>query len=61
VVLLVDDEPWFSEALHAVLEAEGIGCAIETDMTGAVHYLERHDVAVVVTDIMMPAGADYAH
>lgn len=59
-VLLVDDEPWYTEALKAALESEGYECASETDMTSAIRYLEQTDVAVLVTDIMMPPGREYA-
>lgn len=59
VILLVDDEPWLSEGLRLALEADGFDCVTMTDMSGAVTYLESHDVAVVVTDIMMPPGANF--
>src|SRR5581483_11068426 len=31
-------------------------CIIATDMSSAVNTLEQNEIAVVVTDIMMPAG-----
>jgi DNA-binding NarL/FixJ family response regulator len=57
--LLVDDEPGFADALRIALEARGFECRSETDMTGAIRYLEQNDVSVLVTDIMMPAGPGY--
>ena len=44
VVLLVDDEPWFTEALNAALEADGINCVAVTDMTSALRYTQANDV-----------------
>ena len=60
-VLLVDDEPWFAEALRLSLEAEGFEFIIQTDMTSALQFLRSNNVSVVVTDIMMPPGRDYEH
>ena len=59
VVLLVDDEPWFSEALAFTLESRGFECIIATDMSLAVAALRTHQASVVVTDIMMPAGSAF--
>jgi DNA-binding NarL/FixJ family response regulator len=58
-VLLVDDEPGFSEALRIALESEGFFCAFETDMSSGLKYLERHEVSVLVTDVMMSPGSDF--
>ena len=58
-VLLVDDEPGFALALRFTLEAEDLECETATDMSSALKYLENNDVTVLVTDIMMPPGADY--
>ena len=58
-VLLVDDEPWFIEALVASLEAAGLECVACTDMSSALRELEKGGISAVVTDIMMPPGADY--
>jgi|ERR1700683_1673607 len=58
-VLFVDDEPWFHEPLRYALEAKGYECLFVTDMSLALETLERSQVSVVVTDIMMPAGKDY--
>ncbi len=56
LVLLVDDEPWFSESLAFTLEAKGFKCLTATSMTAALEILERDLVRVLVTDIMMPGG-----
>jgi DNA-binding NarL/FixJ family response regulator len=58
-ILLVDDEPIFSEALRFALEAEGFDCAFERDMSAGLKYLETHNVSVLVTDVMMPPGLMY--
>jgi len=56
-VLLVDDEPCLSsEPLAFSLESRNFDCLIATDMSSAVTALEQNDIAVLVTDIMMPPG-----
>ncbi|SPE42883.1 hypothetical protein SBA3_700008 [Candidatus Sulfopaludibacter sp. SbA3] len=56
IVLLVDDEPWFSEALAMTLESRGFQCVTATDMSAAVKALSDHPVTILVTDIMIPSG-----
>lgn len=58
-ILFVDDEPWFHESLRFALEPKGFKCLFATDMTTALEILDTHEVAVVVTDIMMPAGPKF--
>jgi CheY-like chemotaxis protein len=58
-ILFVDDEPWFHESLRYALEPKGYKCIFATDMTTALEVLDTQEVAVVVTDIMMPAGAKF--
>jgi DNA-binding response OmpR family regulator len=58
--LLIDDEPWFAEALRVALEADGFDCVAVTDMSAGLRYLDNNDVSVVVTDIMLPPGPDYS-
>jgi DNA-binding NarL/FixJ family response regulator len=55
-ILLVDDEPWLTEALAAALEARNFKCVIATDMTAGVKALRQEEICAVVTDIMMPPG-----
>jgi CheY-like chemotaxis protein len=56
-VLLVDDEPSLSsDPLAFSLESRDFECLIATDMSSAVTALEQNDIAVLVTDIMMPPG-----
>lgn len=55
-ILLVDDEPQFIQALAAALESRGMQCITVTDMTEGIKVLQREDVSVLVTDIMMPPG-----
>lgn len=58
-VLFVDDEPWLQESLRASLEGRGFECLWATDMTSALELLAVKEVAVVVTDIMMPHGKNF--
>lgn len=58
-ILFVDDEPWFHESIRYALEAKGYKCLSATDMTAALDILNVTEIAVVVTDIMMPAGKDF--
>ncbi len=59
VVLLVEDEPSVTEALTFTLESRGYQCVTATTMREGVDALGRYDVRVLVTDIMMPAGASF--
>lgn len=59
-ILFVDDEPWFHESLRYALEAKGFECLSATDMSEAIRTMGSREIAVVVTDIMMPAGADFS-
>jgi CheY-like chemotaxis protein len=59
-VLFVDDEPWLTEGLRAVLEVEGIQCVTVSDATQALRILNSRKIDVLVTDVMMPAGEDLA-
>jgi DNA-binding NarL/FixJ family response regulator len=61
LILLVDDEPWFSEALAVTLESLGFECITAVDATGGIAILKDRSVKVVVSDIMMPAGSDFSH
>ncbi|HET9282009.1 MAG TPA: response regulator [Candidatus Angelobacter sp.] len=61
IILLVDDEPWLSEALAATLESKGFSCVFATDMTAGIKALEENSVAALVTDIMMPPGSQFPH
>jgi CheY-like chemotaxis protein len=58
-LLLVDDEPWYTEALAAALEARGFECLTATDMTSGLEVLKSTDLSAVVTDIMMPPGTAF--
>jgi len=55
----VDDEPALAIGLHYALEAENLECETVTNMSAALRYLEANEVAVLVTDIMMPPGEDF--
>lgn len=58
-ILFADDEPWFHESVRMTLESKGYECLSVTDMSAATEVLETREVAVVVTDIMMPAGRSF--
>ncbi len=58
-ILFVDDEPWYHESLRIALESKGYECLSASDMTTALGILNSREIAVVVTDIMMPAGKDF--
>lgn len=55
-ILFVDDEPWLSEALRISMECRGFDCISKTNASAAWQILEKGNVDVVVTDIMMPGG-----
>ena len=56
LVLVVDDEPAVNSAAQAVLEANGYRVMVAADATEAlVKFTENsHDIAIVLTDIVMP-------
>ncbi len=56
LVLVVDDEPAISNAARSVLEANGYRVLLASDGAEALSVLSQnmHDVAVVLTDVMMP-------
>jgi two-component system capsular synthesis response regulator RcsB len=58
-VLLVDDEPGFIEALAISLESRELTCLNARTVTEGIEILERTQVDVLVTDIMMPGGAKF--
>jgi CheY-like chemotaxis protein len=58
-ILFVDDEPWFHEAIRYSLESKGYECVSVTNMSAALEMMKTREIAVVVTDIMMPAGKDF--
>ena len=59
-ILFADDEPNFTDALRAKLEALGFTCVITRDMTETLRFLSTGThVSVLVTDIMMPSGSDF--
>ena len=59
VILLVDDEPWLTQALLFSLEAEGFECVTATDVSEAMRIVRSRKVRALVTDIMIPGGVDY--
>ncbi len=58
-LLFVDDEPWFHESLRYSPESKGYECLYVTDMSAALRIMSTREIAVLVTDIMMPAGKDF--
>ena len=59
-VLLVDDEPSLNSEPLSSFESRDFDCIITTDMSAAVTALEANDIAVMVTDIMMPPGKRFS-
>lgn len=55
-ILFVDDEPSSTLAVRILLETKGFRCMTLTNMTEALQFLEREDVSVLVSDIMMESG-----
>lgn len=58
-ILLVDDEPWLTEGLATSLTCREFECLVAVDMTLGMEMLQKHEVAALVTDIMMPPGAAF--
>ena len=58
-ILFVDDEPTSTVALRLLLEAKGFQCECLTDMSSALEFLRQHEVAALVSDIMMPSGNSF--
>ena len=54
VILVVDDTPGIREALSKILQKEGYGVLMACDGEEAVSVLQKHDVALVLTDLKMP-------
>lgn len=56
LVLVVDDEPMIAAAARTVLEANGYRVLTATDGAEALSVFSQnaHDVAIVLTDVMMP-------
>jgi DNA-binding NarL/FixJ family response regulator len=55
-ILLVDDEPRSNQALIESLQARGAECITAIDMTEGVIALQKYEISVLVTDIMMSPG-----
>jgi CheY-like chemotaxis protein len=58
-ILFADDEPWFHESLRYALEEKGYTCVTALDATEAIAVINRERVSLLVTDVMMPAGAAF--
>lgn len=59
LILLVEDEPWLTQALLFSLEADGFECLTASNVTEAMQAVRSNKVRALVTDIMMPGGVDY--
>jgi len=59
LILVVDDTPGIREALERILSKEGYRVLTAADGEEAVKLLQKHDVALVLTDLKMP-GIDGA-
>ncbi|MCP4713471.1 MAG: sigma-54-dependent Fis family transcriptional regulator [Deltaproteobacteria bacterium] len=59
MVLVVDDTPGIRQALEKILIKEGFGVLTAPDGEAALTLLQKHDIALVLTDLRMP-GIDGA-
>jgi CheY-like chemotaxis protein len=59
LIVFVDDEPSFIDALIAGLEGRNYECKHFSDMSSALKFINSSNVSLVVTDIMMPSGVDF--
>lgn len=59
LVLVVDDTPGIREALEKILEKEGYRVLTAADGEEAVRLLQKHEIALLLTDLKMP-GIDGA-
>lgn len=55
-ILIVDDDPAIALLCSRLLQKAGYGTAIARDATQAVAQAHRDPPALIVTDLMMPAG-----
>jgi putative two-component system response regulator len=53
-ILVVDDEAIVRDLLCRWIEREGYACVQAAEVNAAWQLIERHDIQLVVTDIMMP-------
>ena len=53
-ILVVEDEPSFSDALSFMLRKEGFDVQVANDGLAAVEVFEQHGADLVLLDIMLP-------
>ena len=58
-VLLVEDDPEIVGLLSDFLAVEGFGVVAAGDPAAALAALERHEVACVLLDVMLPGGSGF--
>jgi CheY-like chemotaxis protein len=59
-LLVVDDDPWLREVTTKLLESLGYQTSTAASGEEAVEYLGKHNVDLVVLDMIMPPGSDGA-
>jgi two-component system response regulator HydG len=58
-VLVVDDEPGIADSLQKVLEREGLRVITAAGGSQALELLRKEPVAVLLTDLLMPACREW--
>lgn len=53
-ILVVDDDEAFLKMMKMILPREGYNVRYTSDSTKAVHYAKKHDVDLLLLDLMMP-------
>ena len=60
-VLVVEDEVLVSEMISDALTEDGFDVHVSSNADDALHYLSRHSVDVLFTDIDLPGSMDGGH
>ena len=54
MILVVDDDEAFLKMMKLILPREGYNISFTSDSTKAVHYAKKHNVDLIILDLMMP-------
>lgn len=58
-ILVVDDDESFLKMMKMILPREGYNTRYTSDSTKAIHYAKKHNVDLIVLDLMMPETDGY--